>query len=1345
METASVDLYYNKINETLSSLIYSARADINGNLQNKNVLMEGFYREFLNILNGWRLINANAEKQNAPGIDLIDRANRIAVQVSATCDFKKIQHSLNLFSPSDEENWHFLFVPVMIEAPKIEKTFKLPAHVTFNLKNDILDSDHLLRQVKDADSKIQWQLFQFVSLEKTALWGYLHKLLCRTRDNHPSFKLMQRDKIDKRLFPGVKVSVPWETYGKSSLDSTISPVWSVIRESWRESENHSIVIEGSGGIGKTVALFSIAEDQERYCPAPAVYVSMHRLVTREGQCVTLSDFCRSLSDSFGNRINELAEKDWDGGPQLLMLLDGFNEVPAAKQREILHMLNDWHLQHPGAQFITVSRPMDIVNLETELAGNPISVVLEPMTKTAVHDYLNKRNITPPPEGADIWKTLVYPLFLTLYVKTDRLMDRTVDGYRLAPKLPKSGGALIWNYLQREMLREENEAWALLCTIACEYILPYIAYHMIYSNKYTIRQEEVKKLIIEALKSLNFTNLPLHLTDVLETYREQNDLEYPDFSDIKWYTFVAKETGVLVPGVEKGTLSFMHQHFRDCFAGLFLVNQAEMMKNGDEPFPPIWKKFHLPFLLDYAAELLDEKTFTEKLWETNRRRNPTDRTSTVLLLEIRKRRKDWKELNFSGMDLRGINLTNYMERDSTKSYLFRDRQLTVGTKMDQDTFRSDGHSDYVNCIAMMSDGLCVSGSNDNTLRVWNTYTGEYLQTLRGHTAPVRCVIAASGNLCVSGSQDCTARIWNPQTGRCCRILKGHTDWVTCITVTATGLCITGSNDHTLRVWNLKTGKCLHVLAEHTWRVNCVAVTSDGFCISGSDDKTLRVWNLNTGKCKHILTGHSESVNCVTVSPNNLCISGSSDHTLKIWNIQTGECLYTVDAHMAPVDCVVVNLNNLCISGSRDCTLHVWDLQNRKFISRLEGHENTIRCLAVTQDNLCISGSADETIRVWNPQTGECLHILKGHDWVVSCLAMIHDNLFISGSWDKTLRVWNPQSGECLHTLKKFSNGVNCVARTSDGLCVIGCEDGTVRILDPLTGKLVYMAAAHTGEITCLAVTSDGLCISGSSDSTLKVFSLQTGECFYKLDGHTDCVNCVAVTSDGLCVSSSSDYTLRVWNPKTGECLNTFKDNNLVECMAAAPEGICVLGFSNGVFQAWNPLTGEYLWKSVRNYTDDFNCMAVTPDGLHIIHDTDFGYLRVWNPYSVSILLIGHEDFINCVAVTPEGICVSGSDDTTLRTWNPYTGENLRTLKGHIGKVKCVAILSNSTCVSGSDDGTLRIWDLKLGKCMDVIDVTEVNVQGMDVSQAILKSDLAKLLWHNGAAIPQADCKFRRRSD
>src|SRR5512147_3139319 len=49
---------------------------------------------------------------------------------------------------------------------------------------------------------------------------------------------------------------------------------------------------------------------------------------------------------------------------------------------------------------------------------------------------------------------------------------------------------------------------------------------------------------------------------------------------------------------------------------------------------------------------------------------------------------------------------------------------------------EDHSDSVYSVAISADGrTIVSGSDDNTIKVWNLATGELLRTLNGHSNSV----------------------------------------------------------------------------------------------------------------------------------------------------------------------------------------------------------------------------------------------------------------------------------------------------------------------------------------------------------------------------------------------------------------------------------------------------------------------------------------------------------------------------------------------------------------------------------------------------------------------------------
>lgn len=902
---------------------------------------------------------------------------------------------------------------------------------------------------------------------------YLDGLLIRVRDAHPSFRLMKIDDLDKRLFPNfrnkdAKEMTRFSIQGSLGGKGKVSPVWEWIEDSWKSTENHSVVIEGEGGIGKTVTLFSVTEQADGHPKVPALYIPVFDLV-EDGKSLTMTAYLQKRIPEKANAIFELAARPWRG-PSLLLLLDGFNEIPVANRYEVLQLLKQWRVYHPGAQMIAVSRPLSGINLSQSLGEGTLSIQLASLEKADVQAYVQERfpGRPLPPDHDEIWKYLVNSLFLTLYLKTGILNGKDASGYPLLPKPANGRGGIIWNFLQRELLRHANETWVIRCAMACEYILPRIAYEMVSQFQFTIEKKALYRIIQEtsesllALKPLTPLVLPDHLKKVFEAYEEKRPLQYPKISLPTLVEAVIHETGFLTEyqkAREKGDekrYAFIHQHFRDCLAGIYLVNQAEMA--GDNELPEVWQSVPSHLALPYAAELMDAKT-VEKLWIINRNKQQYEKpeyeknhSTTSALLELQRSQNSVPEpLDFSGMDLRGLSLTRYMGQGGKDLQLFREARLTDKTRLDRATFQNEGHSDPITCMAVLSKGRVVSGSRDCTLRVWDAATGQCLQTLIEHTNWINCVAALPDGRVVSGSRDSTLRVWDATTGKCLQTLTGHKDRVICVAAFPDGRVVSGSWDKTLRVWDTITGKCLQILMGHANTITCVIVLSDGRVVSGSEDNTLRVWDPATGKCLQILVGHRNLVRCMTVLADGRVVSGSLDNTLRVWDASTGKCLQILMGHKSLVRCVSVFPDGRVVSGSYDHTLRVWNTEKGQCLQILEGHNNWVDCVTVLPDGRVVSGSLDNTLRVWDVTTSDCLQILEEHTSPIRRVSVLPDGRVVSGSEDNTLRVWDVDTGACLQTLKKYSISIDGVRKLLDGRRVISMNDKTLRGWDAAKGR------------------------------------------------------------------------------------------------------------------------------------------------------------------------------------------------------------------------------------------------------------------------------------------------------
>lgn len=143
------------------------------------------------------------------------------------------------------------------------------------------------------------------------------------------------------------------------------------------------------------------------------------------------------------------------------------------------------------------------------------------------------------------------------------------------------------------------------------------------------------------------------------------------------------------------------------------------------------------------------------------------------------------------------------------------------------------------------------------------------TIKGHYDSVTCIIVSVDKI-ITGSRDNTIKIWNVTNGSCECTLIGHSDMVECLAFISDSEIISASRDNTIKIWDLKTGKCNTTLTEHSSSVYSITIAPDKRIISGSGDKSIKIWqyfhNNNTYKCDFTLTGHTGGVSCVVFSPD-----------------------------------------------------------------------------------------------------------------------------------------------------------------------------------------------------------------------------------------------------------------------------------------------------------------------------------------------------------------------------------------------------------------------------------------------------------------------------------------------
>jgi WD40 repeat protein len=198
---------------------------------------------------------------------------------------------------------------------------------------------------------------------------------------------------------------------------------------------------------------------------------------------------------------------------------------------------------------------------------------------------------------------------------------------------------------------------------------------------------------------------------------------------------------------------------------------------------------------------------------------------------------------------------------------------------------EGHSSIVQCIHQLKDGRLISGSWDNTIRIWDTSQQPpvVVKTLRGHRSYISCLLELSDGRILSGSYDKTIKawdatsedshgfglewivktvsdFWDPYARFCLQTMTGHSDYIWCMLQLADGRIISGSKDCKIKIWESGSGNCVKTLIGHQDIVQCIFQLQDGRVVSGSNDHSIKVWDVNLGVCLITLSGHTDWVRC-----------------------------------------------------------------------------------------------------------------------------------------------------------------------------------------------------------------------------------------------------------------------------------------------------------------------------------------------------------------------------------------------------------------------------------------------------------------------------------------------------
>ena len=118
----------------------------------------------------------------------------------------------------------------------------------------------------------------------------------------------------------------------------------------------------------------------------------------------------------------------------------------------------------------------------------------------------------------------------------------------------------------------------------------------------------------------------------------------------------------------------------------------------------------------------------------------------------------------------------------------------------------GHTKWVKCLLELDNGTILSGSDDQSIKIWNYDKNEdkyiLFNTLNEHKLSVRTLCQIDEKYFASGSFDYTIKIWEINTWNCVETLNGHSSiiiWITNLDVEGKKILASCSDDNTIKFW------------------------------------------------------------------------------------------------------------------------------------------------------------------------------------------------------------------------------------------------------------------------------------------------------------------------------------------------------------------------------------------------------------------------------------------------------------------------------------------------------------------------------------------------------------------
>lgn len=400
-------------------------------------------------------------------------------------------------------------------------------------------------------------------LNRLTTWTF-GKVLTSVRNQQIEHSL---SKLSERLTEVVKVKTIYK--GDSSIDLHEFYVPTRVRNVSRRINSitdidiENIVLEGTVGQGKSIFMRYLTYKEAKKGDRIPIFFELRKL--EEGQSLeeaisaTISEWIPLFSK---DKFSKLAESG-----DLVLFLDGFDEVRSDDLQALLNEIESWHKRYPKMQLVISSRPQSDIQKMSMFSVRELAPYTYPEQEALIDklvteiDTRSSLKNSIKESDSEIKELLTTPLMVTLYVMI----------YRALSDPPKTQSEFYENIFSILSTRHDKtkpgykrEFNSQLGETALQEIFEEVCFISVKQTKLVFSYPELKGIIQSCLTK---QNIEADASEVLL-----------DFSKV---ICLLPKDGL--------NYTFIHRSIQEYFYASFLLNRPESLR----------KKFYKKYLTDYS--------------------------------------------------------------------------------------------------------------------------------------------------------------------------------------------------------------------------------------------------------------------------------------------------------------------------------------------------------------------------------------------------------------------------------------------------------------------------------------------------------------------------------------------------------------------------------------------------------------------------------------------------------------------------------------------------------------------------------------------------------------------------